>query len=332
MCTRHGLVSDMTMHRLQEAEGNSVPKVSVKRRKIHMNVIECSRHSATENGGQLLKTPALTETSSKDPHHGQYPRKRKSRLILRNSTATPSFVSAKDVLHQTVKHVHSQDQAIHEPAAYGDVSKHSPVPEAMPGTLPSPRNTKRRNRKLPAQSNSLLNYFKQKSDNERTVSSSPESSPVKTSSKLRTDSSQQHPLQQSGFSESPENRSPNLDGITSQDASNPVMNSVPKQIIQNTYTSSQISINTTHISLRLTSANVRQCNQIDLGVDTKNTGLVSQNPSVDSRYEDMYGLLGMGLDECNDLRDDDDDDDLNCLSQLPVEVIENILCRLPTYC
>ena len=67
MCTRHGPVSDVTMHRLQEAEGNSAAEVSVKRRKSHMNVIECSRHSATENGGQPLKTPALTKTSSKKP-------------------------------------------------------------------------------------------------------------------------------------------------------------------------------------------------------------------------------------------------------------------------
>lgn len=38
----------------------------------------------------------------------------------------------------------------------------------------------------------------------------------------------------------------------------------------------------------------------------------------------------MGLDECIDLGDDDDDGDLNYFSKLPVEVIENILCRLPT--
>ena len=43
----------------------------------------------------------------------------------------------------------------------------------------------------------------------------------------------------------------------------------------------------------------------------------------------MYGLLGMGLDEYIDLRDDEDDDELNYFSKLPVEVIENILCRLP---
>ena len=34
--------------------------------------------------------------------------------------------------------------------------------------------------------------------------------------------------------------------------------------------------------------------------------------------------------ECIDLRDDVDDEDVNSFSQLPVEVIENILCRLPT--
>ena len=93
VCTRHGPVSDMTMHRHQEAEGNSAAEVSVKRRKIHMNVIECSRHSATETGGQPLKTPAITRTSSKDPNRGLYPREWKSRLKLKNSTAAPSFVS-----------------------------------------------------------------------------------------------------------------------------------------------------------------------------------------------------------------------------------------------
>ena len=103
MCrpTRHGLVRDMTMHLPQEAEGNSAAEVSVRRRMIHVNVIECSRHSATDNGGQPLKTPALTKTSSKDPNRGLYPRERKLRLKLKNSTAAPSFVSAKDVLHQT---------------------------------------------------------------------------------------------------------------------------------------------------------------------------------------------------------------------------------------
>ena len=329
MCTRHGPVSDMTMHRLQEAEGNSGAEVSVKRRKIHMKVIECSRHSATENGGQALKTPALTKTSSKDPNRGLYPRERTSRLKLNKSTAAPSFVSAKDVLHQTIKHVHSQDQAINKPAAYSEPSKCSPVPETIPRTLPSSRNAKSRNRKLPAQSNSLLNYFKQKSDNERTVSSSPESSPVKINIKLRTVSSQQHSLQQFGFNQSPVN-TPTSDSITSQHMSNPVMNSVRKQIFQNTDMSSRIGINANQIASGMASANLHQCNKTDLGVDTRNSGLVSQNPSVDTSCEDTYGLLGMGLDECIDLRDDDDDDDLNYFSQLPVEVIENILCRLPT--
>ena len=212
--------------------------------------------------------------------------------------------------------MHSQDQAIHEPAAYGEVSKRSPVPEAMPRTLPSPRKQKRHNRKLPAQSHSLLNYFKHKSDKERTVSSSPESSPVKTSNNLRTDSSQQHLLQQFGFSQSPVDSRPNSDSITSQYMSNPVINYVRKQIFQNTDMSSQISINANQIASGLASANLHQCNKTDLAVDTS--------------YEDTYGLLGMGLDECIDLQDDDDGDDLNYFSQLPVEVIENILCRLPT--
>ena len=278
MCTRHGPVSDMIMHRLQEAEGNSGAEVSVKRRKIHVNVNECSRHSATENGGQELKTPALTKTSSKDPNRGLYPRERKSRLKLKNSTAAPSFVSANDVLHQTIKHVHSQDQAINKPAAYSEPSKCSPVPETIPRTLPSSRNAKSRNRKFPAQSNSLLNYFKQKSDNERTVSSSPESSPVKINIKLRTVSSKQHSLQQFGFNQSPVNRL-NSDSITSQHMSNPVINSVRKQIFQNTDMSSRIGINANQIASGMASANLHQCNKTDLGVDTRNNGLVSQNPS-----------------------------------------------------
>ena len=39
-------------------------------------------------------------------------------------------------------------------------------------------------------------------------------------------------------------------------------------------------------------------------------------------------LPSVTVNECIDLQDDDDD--LNYFSQLPVEVIENILCRLPT--
>ena len=65
--------------------------------------------------------------------------------------------------------------------------------------------------------------------------------------------------------------------------------------------SSQISLNAGQIASRMTSANLHQCNKTDLGVDTRNTGLVSQNPFVDTSCEDTYGSLGMGLDECIDL-------------------------------
>lgn len=315
-------LTSVAVHHL--AEGDSTAKV--KRRKIHMNVIECDRHSSTKLGGQALTAPALTKTSSRDPNRGLYPRDNKSRLKLKNSTASASFVSAKDVLHQNAKYVRSQNiQPLNEPVSYDEPIKCSTTSETLPMSLPSSRNTRPRKKKLPVQSNSLLNYYQRRADKERTALSSPESSPVKTNGLIKAAASQQPSLQRFGFGKSSVNCNRKLEHKTPQRMSEPTMNSYQKPISRSTAWSSQNCSDASKITSTKTSANP-QFERHNMGVDTTNV-TVSQNLSGSG--SDMYGLLGMGLDEYIDLRDDEDDDELNYFSKLPVEVIENILCRLP---
>ena len=330
-CCRSDSIGTLTTtaeHRIAETQKDNTPTVDqaseAKKRKIHMNIVDCASHSATECGGQPLKTPALTKTSSKDPNRGLYPREKKSRLKLNHSTASTSFVTAKHVLHQTVKYEHPQNiQPLAEPVAHSEPSMWSTIVETLP-VVPFSGNTRHRRKKLPVQSNSLLNYYE---SSQRTIKSSPDSSPVKAYNMANTVSSQQHSLQRFGFSKSPVKSEPKC--VTTQDVSIPVVSSVPKQIVRGTGRSSQSCIDANKTTSTDLSAKFQQFDKRNLVVDTNNS-CVAQSGSDLRSVDDKYGLLGLCFDDSVDWKDDDDNDDLNYFLLLPVEVLENILCRLPT--
>ena len=332
-CCRSGPVgTPMTTaeHRTPETQEYTTPTVEAseaKKRKIHMNIVECASHSATECGGQPLKTPALTKTSSKDPNRGLYPRDKKSRLKLKHSTASASFVTAKHVLHQTVKYEHLQDvKQLPEPVARSDPSMRSMTVETLP-VVPFSGNTRHRRKKLPAQSNSLLNYYE---SSQRSIKSSPESSPVKAHSMANTMAHRQHSLQRFGFNKSSVNSDPK--SVTTEDLSIPTGSSVPKQIVRGTGKSIQSCNDANQTTSTELSAKLQQFVKHNLVEDdTKSAGSCVTESGFDLlSSSDKYGLLGLGLEESIDWRDDEDIDDRNYFSLLPVEVVENILCRLPT--
>lgn len=270
-----------------------------KKRKIHMNVIDCRDYLETE-GYKRLTNPATVKLSSKSPNCGLYPRS-KDRNLPRSSTSTmgSGFTSATQVLNPKLPFV----------ASNVEPSQSHPSTSGSPAKKRGPKYQSSR-AKFPIQTNKLDKYFTKISKTENSDSNDGILSQMPTKCVKTT-------LMYSPIKKQSQDDPRSSVYVLDDDA--PLL-STPEKMCSSGVEKLEVKHKKTAVSKHNKWKKIPKFNR-------DNTFLYSNNPVIKpakSDGGDKYGLLGHG-----NVSDDDDDDARCWFDYLPPEVLQNILCRLP---
>ncbi len=271
-------------------------------KKVHMDMLDCKGLADSDAGAKALVAPASVLKSSKDPNRGLYPRPSR-----KGSSAATSFVAA-STLHSAMPTAQN--------AGFDTCSANS-CQQSWTFEC-SPPKRQRSRKKLPPQSNSLDRYFttSQASKSSRTVANM-SSTPPKSSFEGKK---RQLSLSPPSFMYSPVKRVEGTNLFTC--SSNSAKNTTNSSAQQNAPVVSKQLFNSEEMSRPK-----KERKELESFAKKSDSDFVqSSSTSPDKVVKDKYGLLGQG----HTLADDPEEDTSGIhIDSFPLEILENIFCRLP---
>ena len=272
----------------------------VKKRKIHMDHIDC-RDFTDKEGGDRLKNPNSVSFSSKDPNRGLYPAV--SRKKPGPAAMGSGFMTASDALNPKLPFLEASQAPSSKPPPQSSTSSKQDE-EATPSWW-KPKGTKS---KLPGQSNTLDKYCVKKTQASFSSSQTGYSSSQTSSSQSSSPSlSQGKTTKMYGAIRKVDDSAHSI----FYDGSPKKSQSVTKRLFdaQKGETSSQR----------------KKSKKAPPKFNRDNAFLYSNGSTEETKSTCTFGLLGEETIELSS----DEEEDICWFDYLPVEVMENILCRLP---
>lgn len=284
----------------------SLAGVPSKKRKIHLNDQECYNFSQSNEGMEPLKHPQGVKTSSKDPHRGLYPKM----PALPSQGFQMGFQKASVQVNpekELFDHFKKQSQGLQSPTKESNLS-------------PRKRSFKQKSANLPAQSNTLNNYFSSKKNSQ---SSPPSSSAKSDSPSLLGSPSKEVKM----YSPIKKKYSEGIIYVIDDNPDPPHKDSKTSQPSWSWGSTMKVYGKVPAGKGKITK-NVKSKKSLVPRFNRDNAFLYSNDPTTHDTKKatsDRYGLLGTGT----SLDGSDDEINHTGMSDLPHEVVENILCRLP---
>ncbi len=277
-------------------------------KRIHMDLKDCKDHSETQSGAKPLTDPSTMSKSSRDPNRGLYPRPSRKR----GSSSSGAFVSASSLLNPRLPFVPASTSA-HNQATSPNRALQSQQFDSSPRKRPRVGRSK-----LPAQSNSLDRYFSASQPNSSSGDGSDESSIPSKKLFCSQGSSELPPLPKSppSFMSSATRPEGGVERSMSPNGKSKTEAKAPERLFVKKKTDSK------RTKKSRKEPKFKRDNTF-LYSQGQTAAIPAQSKASNNNEKDLYGLLGNG----NRLPDEAESG--TQISELPFEILENILCRLP---
>ena len=268
-----------------------------------MDQIDC-RDFTEHEGGERLRNPNSVTFSSRDPHRGLYPKV--SRKNPGPAAMGSGFMTASEALNPKLPFVNSSQT---------QMQSKLPEEESTEEQTPSWWKPKRSKSKLPGQSNTLDKYCIKKAPSSTTSQS------FLNSCSQSSQSSQSSSLSSSPSSSSSQTRTTLMYKPIRKmedDANSIFYDGSPTK-----------SFNKRLFDAQKVKPKTKKSKKPPPKFNRDNAFLYSQGPVSTNKSESLktFGLLGN--DDAIELSSDEEQEEICWFDYLPLEVMENILCRLP---
>ena len=305
----------------------------VKRRKIRMDLVDCMEHMSTRKGAVALTNPALTRKTSQDPNRGLYPR-----LPRADPALSGTFVNAREVLLSSGFHVASQhgvgrgrgSRGRGKHARASSLSQNNTLETYFSGTPSSRSQPSPAPAVVPGPSSSISSGNCKLQTNSQTppfiLPKTPKSPRPKTTlmfSGIKKTSSGANTLYVMNDVAGEQQPSQQSDNWSQEDIASAAKRDLMSSLGHQSKDSSQWRCRDARSRPSQSRTRRKEPPKFNRGNSfLYNSDLAKPLPSEFRVKSDKYGLLGT----CPEIDSDEEEDQF---LKLPLEVVENILCRLP---